>query len=519
MADNPVDNRIDNLNKLRDQARQGGGAKRIEAQHTKGKFTARERVNLLFDSGSFEELDSFVTHRATDFGLDEQRFLGDSVVTGYGKIGGRPAYVYAQDFTVIGGTLSLVASEKICKVMDLAAKTGAPCIGLLDSGGARIQEGVDSLKGYGEIFARNTLYSGVVPQISVVMGPTAGGAVYSPAITDFIFMVKGIGQMYITGPDVIKTVCGEEVSHEELGGAMVHARRSGVCHFVADSEQEVLQMVCRLLSFLPQNNVEETPRLDTGDDPDRADEELLTVVPADAAKVYDMKEIIARVVDGGDFMEVHQHFAPNLVVGFGRLAGQAVGIVAQQPSYMAGVIDINASDKGARFVRFCDCFNIPLITFVDVPGYMPGTDQEFGGIIRHGAKFLYAYAEASVPKVSVIVRKAYGGAYVVMSSKGLRGDINYAWPSAEIAVMGPDGAVNIVFRSEIAKAEKPEEARQRLIDEYRAKFANPYVAAARGYIDDVIDPRETRRKLIKALDMLKNKVDTLPAKKHGNIPL
>lgn len=519
MAINAGEDRIENLTKLRDQAKQGGGPKRIEAQHAKGKLTARERVNLLFDGDSFQELDPFVTHRATDFGLAEQRYLGDSVVTGYGKIDGRLAYVYAQDFTVIGGTLSLVASQKICKVMDLAAKNGAPCIGLLDSGGARIQEGVDSLQGYGEIFARNTLYSGVVPQISVVMGPTAGGAVYSPAITDFIFMVEGIGQMYITGPDVIKTVCGEEVSHEDLGGAMVHAKRSGNCHFVANSEQEVLQMVRRLMSFLPQNNVDEHPTVDTGDDPDRSDEELLSVVPADPGKVYDAKDIITRVVDNGDFMEVHQHFALNLVVGFARLAGRAVGIVAQQPSYMAGVIDINASDKGARFVRFCDCFNIPLITFVDVPGYMPGTDQEFGGIIRHGAKFLYAYAEASVPKVSVIVRKAYGGAYVVMSSKGLRGDINYAWPSAEIAVMGPDGAVNIIFRSEIAKAENPEDARRRLIEEYRSKFANPYVAAARGYIDDVIDPRETRRKLIKALDMLRNKVDILPSKKHGNIPL
>src|SRR4030043_86807 len=519
MAIEPFEKRIENLGKLRDQASQGGGAKRIETQHQKGKLTARERINLLLDGGSFEELDCFVPHRTTEFGLDEQRYLGDAVVTGYGKIDGRLAYVYSQDFTVIGGTLSLVASEKICKVMDLAAKNGAPCIGLLDSGGARIQEGVDSLKAYGEIFTRNTLYSGVVPQISIVMGPTAGGAVYSPAITDFILMVEGVGQMYITGPDVIKTVCGEEVYHEDLGGAMVHARRSGNCHFVADSEQEVLQMVRRLMSFLPQNNMEETPRVDTGDDPDRSDEELLSIMPVDPSKVYDMKEIITRMVDNGDFMEVHQHFALNLIVGFARLGGQAVGIVAQQPSYMAGAIDINASDKGARFVRFCDCFNIPLITLVDVPGYMPGTDQEFGGIIRHGAKFLYAYAEASVPKISVIVRKAYGGAYVVMSSKGLRGDINYAWPSAEIAVMGPDGAVNIIFRSEIAKSENPEEARRKLIEEYRSKFVNPYVAASRGYIDDVIDPRETRRKLIKALDMLKNKVDTLPAKKHGNIPL
>jgi acetyl-CoA carboxylase carboxyltransferase component len=514
-----IEERVQNLAKLREQAKQGGGAKRIEAQHTKGKLTARERIDLLLDPGSFEELDPFVTHRATEFGLAEQKYLGDAVVTGYGKIDGRLVFVYVQDFTVIGGTLSLVASEKTCKVMDLAAKNGAPCIGLLDSGGARIQEGVDSLKGYGEIFTRNTLYSGVIPQISVVMGPTAGGAVYSPAITDFIFMVKGIGQMYITGPDVIRAASGEEITHEELGGAMIHARKSGNCHFVAENEQEVLQMVRRLLSFLPQNNKEKPPMVETDDDPNRRDEELLHIVPENPAKAYNMKEVINRVIDNGDFMEVHQHFAPNLIVGFARLDGQSIGVVAQQPSYVAGVIDINASDKGARFVRFCDCFNIPLITFVDVPGYMPGTDQEFGGIIRHGAKFLYAYAEATVPKISVITRKAYGGAYVVMSSKSLRGDINYAWPTAEIAVMGPEGAVNIIFRGDIANSEKPEETRQRLINEYRDKFANPYVAASKGYIDDVIDPRETRPKLIKALQMLRNKVDSLPAKKHGNIPL
>jgi len=515
----PIEEKIQELNQLRERARQGGGPKRIESQHSKGKLTARERVALLFDSGTFQELDAFVTHRATDFGLAEQRFLGDSVVTGYGLVDGRLAFVYSQDFTVVGGTLSLVASEKICKAMDLAAKNGAPCIGLLDSGGARIQEGVDSLKAYGEIFTRNTLYSGVVPQISVVMGPTAGGAVYSPAITDFIFMVRGIGQMYITGPDVIRTVCGEEVSHEDLGGAEVHASRSGNCHFMADTEEETLGMVRRLLGYLPQNNMEEPSPVDTGDDPERKDEELLNLVPVEPNKVYDMKDVILHVVDRGDFMEVHEHFAPNLIVGFSRIAGSTVGIVAQQPSYLAGAIDINASDKGARFVRFCDCFNIPIVTFVDVPGYMPGTDQEFGGIIRHGAKFLYAYAEATVPKVSVITRKAYGGAYVVMSSKSLRGDINYAWPTAEIAVMGPDGAVNIVFRGEIAKAQDPDEARRRLIQEYRDKFANPYVAAARGYIDDVIDPRETRPRLVRALEMLKNKVDSLPAKKHGNIPL
>jgi len=514
-----IEEKLKNLAKMREQAMQGGGAKRIESQHAKNKLTARERIGLLFDPGTFEEIDTFVMHRTSDFGLDKERFLGDSVVIGYGKVNGRLTFVYSQDFTVIGGTLSLVASEKICKAMDLAAKNGAPCIGLLDSGGARIQEGVDSLRGYGEIFTRNTLYSGVVPQISVVLGPAAGGATYSPAITDFIFMVKGTAQMYITGPDVVKAVSGEEVTHEDLGGAMVHARVSGNCHFVAENEQEVFPMIRRLLTFLPQNNMEETPPVASGDDPNRRDPDLINVVPAEPNKAYNMRDVIARVFDNGDFMEVHQHWANNLIVGFARLNGQSVGIVAQQPAYLAGSIDINASDKGARFVRFCDCFNIPVITFVDVPGYMPGTDQEFGGIIRHGAKFLYAYAEATVPKISVITRKAYGGAYVVMSSKSLRGDINYAWPTAEIAVMGPDGAVNIVFRGEISKAEKPDEKKRELVEEYRNKFANPYVAAARGYIDDVIDPRDTRPKLIKALEMLKNKVDSLPSKKHGNIPL
>ncbi len=514
-----IEDKLNNLAKMREQAMQGGGVKRIESQHSKNKLTARERIGLLFDPGTFEEIDTFVMHRTSDFGLDKERYLGDSVVIGYGKINGRLAFAYAQDFTVIGGTLSLVASEKICKAMDLAAKNGAPCIGLLDSGGARIQEGVDSLRGYGEIFTRNTLYSGVVPQISVVMGPAAGGATYSPAITDFIFMVKGTGQMYITGPDVIKAVSGEEVSHEDLGGAMVHARVSGNCHFVAENEKEVLDMVRRLLSFLPQNNMEETPLVAGGDDPNRRDQDLINIIPVEPNKAYNMRDVIARVFDNGDFMEVHQHWANNLIVGFARLNGQSVGIVAQQPAYLAGSIDINASDKGARFVRFCDCFNLPVITFVDVPGFMPGTDQEFGGIIRHGAKFLYAYAEATVPKISVITRKAYGGAYVVMSSKSLRGDINYAWPTAEIAVMGPDGAVNIVFRAEISKAEKPDEKKKELVEDYRNKFANPYVAAARGYLDDVIDPRDTRPKLIRALEMLKNKVDHLPAKKHGNIPL
>jgi len=514
-----IEERIDNLTSLREQSKQGGGAKRVEAQHQKGKLTAWERIELLLDPNTFEEIDPFVTHRATEFGLAEQKYLGDAVVCGYGKIDGRLTFVYAQDFTVIGGTLSLVVSEKICKVMDLAAKNGAPCIGLLDSGGARIQEGVDSLRGYGGIFTRNTLYSGVIPQISVMMGPSAGGAVYSPAITDFIFMVKGTGQMYITGPDVIKAASGEEITHEELGGAMVHARKSGNCHFMAENDQEALQMVRRLLSFLPQNNTEKPLAVEADDDPERQDQELLSIVPEEPNKVYNMKDIIVRVIDNGDFMEVHQRFAPNMIVGFARLNGQSVGIVAQQPLQSAGAIDINASDKCARFVRFCDCFNIPVITFVDVPGYLPGSDQEYGGIIRHGAKILFAYAEATVPKISVVIRKAYGGAYIAMSSKGLRGDINYAWPTAEIAVMGPDGAVNIIFRSEISKSDNPEETRQRLIKEYRDKFASPYIAASSGYIDDVIDPRQTRPKLIKALEMLKNKVDTVPAKKHGNIPL
>ncbi|HIE16697.1 MAG TPA: methylmalonyl-CoA carboxyltransferase [Dehalococcoidia bacterium] len=514
-----IEQKISELSKLREQALAGGGAQRVEAQHKRGKLTARERIQLLFDPGSFEELDPFALHRCTDFGLEKQRILCDAVVTGYGKINGRSAFVYSQDFTVFGGSLSKVASEKICKTMDLAARTGAPVIGLLDSGGARIQEGVDSLVAYGDIFMRNTIYSGVIPQISVVMGPCAGGAVYSPAITDFIFMVKNSGQMYITGPAVIKAVTGEEVTLEELGGAMTHATKSGNCHFVADNEQQCLEAIRRLLGFLPQNNMEDPPFIDSGDDPNRVDEELLYLVPDDPNKTYDMKEVILRIVDNGDFMEVHEHFARNLIVGFARMGGRSVGIVAQQPSVYAGVIDVDASDKGARFVRFCDCFNIPLITFVDVPGYMPGTVQEYRGIIRHGAKFLYAYAEATVPKISIITRKAYGGAFVVMSSKSLRGDINYAWPTAEIAVMGPEGAVNIVFKDAIDKSENPEETRQKLTAEYRAKFANPYIAASKGYLDDIIDPRSTRPKVIAALEMLQNKTDTNPPKKHGNIPL
>jgi propionyl-CoA carboxylase beta chain len=514
-----IEQKLAQLNELKQKARQGGGLKRIEAQHSKGKLTARERLDLLFDPGSFEEIDPFVTHRCTDFGMAEQKFPGDSVITGYGKVAGRLVFAFSQDFTVLGGSLSEVASNKICKAMDLAATTGVPFVGILDSGGARIQEGADSLKAYGEIFTRNTIYSGTIPQISVIVGPTAGGAVYSPAITDFVFMVKGIGQSYITGPEVVKTVTGEEISLEELGGAMVNATKSGNAHFAIDTEQECFQLVRKLLSFLPQSYQKLPPFEDTEDNPHRTDEELLHIVPDSPAKPYDMNRVITKVVDNGDFLEVHHRFARNLIVGFARIGGYSVGILAQQPLHLAGIIDIDASDKASRFVRFCDCFNIPLVTFVDVPGYMPGTDQEFRGIIRHGAKLLFAYSEATVPKISIITRKAYGGAYVAMSSKGLRGDICYAWPTAEIAVMGPEGATNIVYRAEIAKSEKPEETREKLIQEYRDKFANPYVAAARGYIDDVIDPRETRPKIIKALEMLKNKKVTNPPKKHSNIPL
>jgi len=513
------DSKLDRLEEMREQAHQGGGQRRIDAQHAKGKLTARERLGLLLDPDSFYEIDEFVTHRATGFGMEEKRFLGDGVVTGWGTIDGRLVYVFAQDFTVMGGSLGQAHGAKICKVMDLAMKNGAPLIGIDDSGGARIQEGVDSLWAYGEIFTRNTLASGVIPQLSVIMGPCAGGAVYSPAITDFVFMVQNTSHMFITGPAVIKAVTREEVTQEELGGAMAHNTKSGVAHFAAPDEETCLTQVRRLLSFLPQNNVEDPPYVPPTDDPQRMDEALDTLVPDDPSKPYDMKEVIARVVDDGDFLEVHQHFAQNLIVGFARLDGHPVGIVAQQPMVLAGVIDIDASDKGARFIRFCDCFNIPLVTFCDTPGYMPGVAQEHGGIIRHGAKMLYAYAEATVPKVAVITRKAYGGAYIVMSSKHLRGDINLAWPSAEIAVMGPEGAVNIVFRRDLKAAEDTEARRVELVQEYRDKFANPYVAAARGYLDAVIAPHETRPCLIQALRMLENKRDSLPPKKHGNIPL
>ncbi len=511
--------KLQHLNDLLDQARLGGGEKRIKDQHKKGKLTARERLNVLLDEGSFEELDAFATHRTSDFGLDKERPLGDGVVTGYGRIDGRLVYVFAQDFTVFGGSLGEVHAQKICKIMDLALKNGAPVIGLNDSGGARIQEGVVSLGGYADIFLRNTLASGVVPQISVIMGPCAGGAVYSPAITDFIVMVKDTSYMFITGPNVIKAVTREEVSSEELGGAMTHATKSGVCHFASDSEQESLLLVRELVSYLPQNNLEDPPMFECLDDPERMEEDLVNVVPDDPNKPYDMREIIHRVVDDAEFLEVHEYYAANIIVGFARLGGRAVGIIAQQPAVLAGTLDIDSSTKGARFVRFCDSFNIPLVTFVDVPGFMPGVAQEYGGIIRHGAKLLYAYCEATVPKVTVITRKAYGGAYDVMSSKHVRGDINYAWPTAEIAVMGPDGAVNIVFKDEIDKSGDPEVTRKRLVEDYREKFASPYIAAARGYIDAVIDPRETRPRLIRALEMLENKRDGNPPKKHGNIPL
>jgi len=511
--------KIKKLKELKEQARLGGGQERIESQHAKGKLTARERLDLLLDEGSFQELDMFVTHHCTDFGMEKSKPLGDSLVAGWGTIGGRLIYAFSQDFTVFGGSVSKVHGEKTCKVMDLALQNGAPLIGINDSGGARIQEGVDSLWACGEIFTRNTLASGVIPQISVILGPCAGSAVYSPAITDFVFMVQGTSHMFITGPDVIRAATGEEVTQEVLGGAVTHSVISGVAHFMGADERQTLAMVQRLLSFLPQNNMEDPPRLEPTDDPGRMDEELDTIVPDDPAKPYDMNEIILRVVDDADFMEVQEHYAANLIVGFARLDGWPVGIVAQQPRIMAGVLDINSSDKAARFIRFCDCFNIPLVTFCDTPGFMPGVAQEHGGIIRHGAKMLYAYSEATVPKLAVITRKAYGGAYIVMSSKSLRTDINYAWPSAEIAVLGPEGAVNIVARKEIQAAADPEARRTELVQEYRDRFADPYVAAAQGYLDDVIEPRETRPRLIKALKMLQNKQATNPPKKHGNIPL
>ncbi|MEE8519664.1 MAG: acyl-CoA carboxylase subunit beta [Dehalococcoidia bacterium] len=510
---------LEEFQRRKEAIRNSGGEARVEQQHSKGKLTARERISMLVDPGSFEELDTFVTHRSVDFGIGDKKFPGDSVVTGHAKINGRTAYIYSQDFTVFGGSLSEVTAEKICKVMDMAMRNGAPIIGIADSGGARIQEGVVSLAGYGEIFMRNTMASGVVPQISAILGPSAGGAVYSPAITDFTFMVRGISQMFITGPDVVRAVTGEEITQEELGGADSHGSLSGVSHFTLQSEEECMDTIRQLLSYLPQNNLDDPPTSDQEDDPDRTEEALRTIVPDDSARAYDMLQVIEHVVDDGEFLNVQRDFAPNIIIGFSRLGGRSVGVVAQQPAYLAGVIDIHASVKAARFVRFCDAFNIPIITFVDVPGYMPGKEQEHQGIIRHGAKLLYAYAEATVPKLTVVTRKAYGGAYVVMGSKHLRADINFAWPTAEIAVMGPDAAVNIIHRHKIAEAEDPEALRNELIDEYRKTLATPYQAAERGYIDDVIDPAETRPKLIRALDSLQNKRDTLPPKKHGNIPL
>jgi acetyl-CoA carboxylase carboxyltransferase component len=514
-----IDPKVQQLRELKAVSHMGGGIDRIEAQHKRGKMTARERIDVLLDKGSFREVDPFVVHRTYDFDLDKQKYLADSVITGWGTIEGRLVYVFSQDFTVFGGSLGEVHAEKICKIMDMAMKNGAPVIGINDSGGARIQEGVVSLGAYADIFLRNTLASGVIPQISAVMGPCAGGAVYSPALTDFIFMVRNSSYMFITGPDVVKTVTHEEVSFEELGGAGVHSEISGVCHLAADTEIDTLYLIRKMLAYLPQNNMEDPPYIATGDDPLRMEESLDTLIPDDPSKPYDIKDVIRLVVDQGQFFEIHEHFAQNIVVGFARLGGHSLGIVANQPGVLAGVLDINSSDKGARFVRFCDAFNIPLLTFVDVPGFLPGTGQEHGGVIRHGAKLLYAYCEATVPKLTVITRKAYGGAYDVMSSKHIRGDINLAWPTAEIAVMGPEGAVNIIFRKELEKAEDPAMRKSELVEEYRTKFANPYVAAERGYIDDVIEPRETRPRLINALEMLSNKRDANPAKKHGCIPL
>ena len=511
--------KIQKLNQMMETAQKGGGEERIARQHAKGKMTARERLETLLDPGSLQEIDAFVTHRCTSLGMEDTKILGDGVVTGYGTIDGRLVYVFSEDFTAFGGSLGEAHADKICKVMDLAMKTGAPIIGIEDSGGARIQEGVAALEGYGRIFTRNTLASGVVPQISVIMGPCAGGAVYSPAITDFVVMVQNTSHMFITGPDVIKAVTHEEVTFEKLGGAETHVSISGVAHFAASDERAALNTVRQLLSYLPSNNVEDPPAIASRDDPARMDEALDDIIPDSATAPYDMKDVIRALVDDGAFLEVHASFAPNLLTGFARMDGSVVGIVANQPAMLAGVLDINSSDKGARFVRFCDSFNIPIITLVDAPGFLPGVNQEHGGIIRHGAKMIYAYCEATVPKLTVITRKAYGGAYIVMSSKSVKSDMNYAWPGAEIAVMGPEGAVNIIYRAEIEKAADPDARRAELVEAYRAEFANPYVAASRGILDAVIAPKETRPRLINALKMLAAKRDTLPAKKHGNLPL
>jgi propionyl-CoA carboxylase beta chain len=525
-----LEQKLEDLKRRDTAAEAGGGPERRERQHKEGKLSARERINVLLDEGTFEETDRFVTHRATDFGMDQQKVLGDGFVTGYGRVEGRVVFVFAQDFTVFGGSLSESNAAKIVKIMEMAMRVGAPLIGLNDSGGARIQEGVMSLAGYADIFLRNTLASGVIPQISAIMGPCAGGAVYSPAITDFIFMIEKTSYMFVTGPDVIKTVTHEEVTKEQLGGAVTHNETSGVAHFLAHDDADCLSMIRELLSFLPSNNLDDPPRRASTDAIDRADADLDNVVPALSNQPYDIKDVISRVVDDSYFFEVQELFARNIVVGLARMNGRPVGIVANQPAFLAGVLDINASDKGARFVRFCDAFNIPLITFEDVPGFLPGTQQEYGGIIRHGAKLLYAFAEATVPKLTVITRKAYGGAYCVMSSKHIRTDVNYAWPTAEIAVMGPEGAVNIVYKRELERAAQVgkteaertailERERSKKVEEFRERFANPYVAAERGYVDAVIRPRDTRKKLIDALEMLDTKRDKNPPKKHGNIPL
>ncbi len=516
MSENP---KLQRLRVLKAQARLGGGIERIEVQHKKGRLTARERIDLLLDPGSFRELDALALHRCHDFGLDQQRYLGDGVVTGWGTIDGRQVFVFSQDFTVLGGSLGEIHAQKICKVMDLAMKNGAPLIGINDSGGARIQEGIDALAGYGDVFLRNTLASGVIPQVSLIMGPCAGGAVYSPALTDFIFMVRGSSQMFVTGPEVVKAVTHEEVTFEQLGGADVHAQLSGVAHRVAESESEALSLTRQLLGYLPSNNMSDPPFVATSDDPARMEEALDDLVPDDPSRAYDIKAALNLIVDNGQFFELQESYAPNIVIGFARLGGYSVGIIANQPAVLAGVLDIHAAEKAARFVRFCDAFNIPLVTFVDVPGFMPGIAQEHGGVIRAGAKLLHAYCEATVPKLTVITRKAYGGAYIVMSSKHLRSDLNLAWPSAEIAVMGPEGAMSIIFRKDIEASTNPAQRKAELVKEYRDKFANPYVAAARGYIDDVIEPHETRPRLIEGLQMLINKRDTNPPKKHNNIPL
>ena len=511
--------KVKELIQLREKARIGGGEKRIESQHKKGKYTARERIAMLLDEGSFEEFDMFVQHRCTNFGIDATKFLGDGVVTGYGTIDGRLVYIYAQDFTVFGGALSESLAMKICKVMDQAMKMGAPVIGLNDSGGARIQEGVNALAGYAEIFQRNILASGVVPQISGIFGPCAGGAVYSPALTDFNIMTRGTSYMFLTGPKVVKSVTGEDVTQEQLGGASVHTTKSGVAHFAVDNEEEGLKLIRQLISYMPQNNLEEAPLMECNDPIDRLDDALNDIIPDEPNKPYDMYEVIGTIIDNGEFLEVHKDYAQNIIVGFARFNGQSVGVIANQPKIMAGCLDSNASRKAARFVRFCDAFNIPLVTLVDVPGFLPGTGQEYNGVILHGAKLLYAYGEATVPKVTVTLRKSYGGAYCVMSSKHLRGDMNYAWPTAEIAVMGPSGAVEVIFSKEVASAEDPAKAQIEKEEEYKKAFANPYNAAQYGYIDDVIEPRNTRFRIIRALQQLQTKKLTNPAKKHDNLPL